>query len=806
METLGHKAAGLARLPASWTPRYVCISAEAAADLASVAGTDVVTLAARLRTSPSAAGLQRLFDASPSGVIVRSSALDEDISARGLYLSVETTFASFQTFGEALARIWDHAARVDRGPARIPVVVQTRLDPVLFGHLSNETRLRRDRRDWVVEVGRQYGRTVTSGLRALRVDRVSPDQVDLTCNSPSELRTALRRVAGSFTRIGERLHFEWLWDGTRVWIVQCDAVPELRSARPRATGRAAAIPDLSVFRMPTEEDRDIPKVRCIAEYVAAGLPHAGVAVLRDARIITELAQGRCPNDLLSDLEHLAGAEVVVRSDYSRIDGDFEVLLPRTETEHSATKLGKFLVSTVKSMLDKGVAAKDIVFLTHPFIPADAAAWSLSAPLSSDVRVDATHGLPDGLLFYSHDSYVANPRRGDVHRHIRAKESILVADSDGSWRRTALGAPWSWRSSLDDEEVLEIARISKRLADHLGRPVETMFFVRARTADGTVVPALPWVHRTESVAATRIAATESHFTSGTAVEVRTRADADLLTEALSSMEPGQRLLVRLTPDGELLQDRIFLERIIGMLRPENAVVELAGSDLSHVYYELQRAGVQVRAEDPVEPREAEAMPFDKLVRDLIPQEIAAKGERVRAYAADGNHLRYLLKRKLVEEAFEVGGAETTNEMMEELGDVLDVLEALCTLSGTELDAVRAWTARKREERGGFQRGLVLLETRERSLNEAITASGPDFSLSPALGAEVARRGDERRSSGYHVLERALEIPYGLPTDRKREAVRLIIDGVEFRLLFGTSGLRLERSGPAGRNPDQLALRI
>lgn len=805
METLGHKAAGLARLPGSWTPQYVGISAESAEELARAGRTDPATLAAMLRASELSAELQRLFDASPNGVIIRSSALDEDISARGLYLSVETTFASFQTLGEALHRIWDHAGRVERGSSRIPVVVQRRIDSILYGHLSNETRLRRDRRDWVVEVRRQYGNSATSGLRALRADRVPPIEVDLRCGAPPELRTVLRRVAGSFTRIGERIHFEWLWDGTRVWIVQCDAVPELRSPEPRATGRAAAIPGLSVFRMPTAEDRDVPKIRCIAEYVGAGLPHANVAVLRGARVIDELARGVCSEALYKDLEHLAAAEVVVRSDYSRAEGDFEVLLPRTETEHSAAKLRDFLISTVGSLRSKGVAARDIVFLTHPFIPADAAAWSLAAPLSSEVRIDATYGLPDGLLFYSHDSYVVNPRRGKLRRRIRAKESILVAEPDGSWRRAPLGSPWNWRSTLSDAEILEIARVSKRLADHLGRPVETMFFVRARTAE-RVVQALPWVHRTEGVAPTRIAATESHFTSGAAVEVRTRTDANLLSEALASMDPGQRLLVRLTPDGELLQDRIFLERIISMLRPENAVVDLAGSDLSHVYYELQRAGVQVRAEDPLEPSESEAMPFDKLVRDLIPEGIAAKGERVRAYAADGEHLRYLLKRKLVEEAFEVGAAATTNEMMEELGDVLDVLDALCTVSGTDLDAVRAWTARKREERGGFERGLVLLDTRERPLQEAIAESGPDLSLSPALGAEVERRRRHGNGGGYHVMGERLEIPYEPPTRGRREPVRLVIDGVEFHLHFGPSGLLVERSGPARGNPDQLALDI
>jgi len=124
-----------------------------------------------LRTSEKSQDLKRLFDDSPNGVIVRSSALDEDMSARGLYRSVETSFPTFQTVGEAIKVIWDDASRIRGTRCVIPVLVQTHVAARLVGHLSNEARLRKDRRDWVVEVRGEGADTHAFGLRARAKDR-----------------------------------------------------------------------------------------------------------------------------------------------------------------------------------------------------------------------------------------------------------------------------------------------------------------------------------------------------------------------------------------------------------------------------------------------------------------------------------------------------------------------------------------------------------------------------------------------------------------------------------------------------------
>jgi hypothetical protein len=434
MEIRGTKADGLAHLPKSWTPRYVTLGSELAQ---AIAGRPRRRTAAgitrRLEASSIAKQLDRLFKSAPDGLLVRSSAANEEISSRGLYRSRIVTYPTYTTVAEAALDIWSHAEKLDSSSGPIPVLVQHQVVPQLWGHLSNEARLRSDRRDWLVEMQSPLGAAVTSGLRALRRDRVPLGQVELACRSPTALRNVLRSIAGALTRPGKRIHVEWLWDGDRVWVVQYDTVRELSARKPPvASSSASRLPQTLVFRPLSVNDTDLPKARCVAEYMRYHLPHADLLVLRDRDAIGGLGIGEPGPALLSDLEALGAAGAVIRTD-TRRENDFEVMLDRTDTEFSAAQLARFLIEATKRLRDSGVPASDIAFIAHPFIPAGAAAWSLAAPGSPEVRIDATYGLPDGLLYYTHDSYIVNVRRRSVQPHVRHKDRILLPDTEGRWR-------------------------------------------------------------------------------------------------------------------------------------------------------------------------------------------------------------------------------------------------------------------------------------------------------------------------------------------------------------------------------------
>lgn len=97
---------------------------------------------------------------------------------------------------------------------------------------------------------------------------------------------------------------------------------------------------------------------------------------------------------------------------------------------------------------------------------------------------------------------------------------------------------------------------------------------------------------------------------------------------------------------------------------------------------------------------------KLVRDGIPDIIRASGREPHTRRLNHAEFRQELLAKLVEEAAEAGEADESH-LVEELGDVLEVLQALATDVGIPWSAVTAAADTKRARRGGFA-GRIYLE--------------------------------------------------------------------------------------------------
>jgi predicted house-cleaning noncanonical NTP pyrophosphatase (MazG superfamily) len=101
-----------------------------------------------------------------------------------------------------------------------------------------------------------------------------------------------------------------------------------------------------------------------------------------------------------------------------------------------------------------------------------------------------------------------------------------------------------------------------------------------------------------------------------------------------------------------------------------------------------------------------MQSDKLIRDRIPEIIAAGGKHAQTEVMDENEFRRALMQKLVEEATEARDA-TPDELTTEIADLLEVLDTVFMAFGLSEDEVRAVQAQRREERGGFEKRLRLL---------------------------------------------------------------------------------------------------
>lgn len=100
-------------------------------------------------------------------------------------------------------------------------------------------------------------------------------------------------------------------------------------------------------------------------------------------------------------------------------------------------------------------------------------------------------------------------------------------------------------------------------------------------------------------------------------------------------------------------------------------------------------------------------YNKLVRDKIPEIITAAGGTPEVRILDDAEYKKFLRLKLVEEAGETNAAKTRDDMVKELGDVLEVMEAVMKNEGISREEVEVLQVQRREERGGFEKRIYLI---------------------------------------------------------------------------------------------------
>lgn len=96
---------------------------------------------------------------------------------------------------------------------------------------------------------------------------------------------------------------------------------------------------------------------------------------------------------------------------------------------------------------------------------------------------------------------------------------------------------------------------------------------------------------------------------------------------------------------------------------------------------------------------------KLVRDQVPALLAADRQPCAYHLASPREYETLLRAKLLEEAHQAAAAVGQAALLDELGDVLQVLYALAAAAGYGPAQVEHARARKAVVRGGYARGVV-----------------------------------------------------------------------------------------------------
>ena len=102
-------------------------------------------------------------------------------------------------------------------------------------------------------------------------------------------------------------------------------------------------------------------------------------------------------------------------------------------------------------------------------------------------------------------------------------------------------------------------------------------------------------------------------------------------------------------------------------------------------------------------------FNKLVRDNIPNIIENNGEKAIIRILGDEEYRVELYKKLLEESQEVINSQDTEDTLEELADVLEVLKSIAELENRNLDDIIEIANQKRLKRGGFSKKIFLEKT-------------------------------------------------------------------------------------------------
>jgi len=230
----------------------------------------------------------------------------------------------------------------------------------------------------------------------------------------------------------------------------------------------------------------------------------------------------------------------------------------------------------------------------------------------------------------------------------------------------------------------------------------MWFVGCVAPDGARFN-IPW-YWTKAHAAEK----NSDRTNYQVIPIASQADLDAFKKRTGSLT---KFALDVIPNNQdLMRDMNFIREIGVAAKAAGIPVILSGSTLAHAYFELNRQGCVVVARGEKEhSRVRRNTVLGKIVRDKIPERIAQRQEAEVTRQIPASLKKGFLTSKLLEEALEVRNAQSADEKRTELGDLLEVVRALIKSEGFTLEEVIVEADRKKQKAGGFDQGLVLMQT-------------------------------------------------------------------------------------------------
>jgi len=522
-----------------------------------------------------------------------------------------------------------------------------------------------------------------------------------------------------------RTHFEWVWDGQAIRIVQADVAESSTGVDPRSL-LPSTIPNIEVASLillhsaSNEDYERYGKLKNAKLYRQLGYAMPVFYVLKNSQVLTSILSGEISPDLESDLTELTRRPLIIRTDGINLPPHKREMLPRSDELRSYSQAKDWLCNHFRPRVEENdLGSSDLCLIAHHFIPSVASAWAWAEPRNRIVRIESLWGIPEGLYWYSHDVFevdtqdvveFSRPGATSSYRswdHLRYKGSFIAPDEQGKWIPYQPSPPYDWIKSIRKPGWLfEIAQTTRLIAEHEKHSVSVMWFIENHS-DATSHKVLPWFHSKSELAGTPKAAPRRKLSGDGDFVLRTSEDWRRLQDLLKAGRRTERVVVE-PIDVELIRNLKFAEDLADLAVSKGFVIELSGGILSHAYYSLQRRGAQVECVDLIGTEE-DVVEYNKLVRDKIPELIEARGERVETVRLGGDALVAALREKLVEEAFEALDAKSGHDLISELADVEEVVKALSRALNVTPKHLETERKDKQRRRGAFSKGLMLTKT-------------------------------------------------------------------------------------------------
>ena len=776
----GSKAVGLTAIPKHWTPPYAILTANATARAAEC-GFDTSILSVK--------ELARLHGiASQTGhLYVRSSVVGETIWDRGTYESILVA-ANHSDFNTTLVQAIK-AVAASAPNRKVGIVFQSYIRPRAKGEFGNLISVSKTRDHW--ELSSETANSISRTRLNTQRDEAADAQRPLKIKSGVQRERLFGSIAAWLNNVfmrgkPQRLNCEWLADHHRIYIVQIDEEEEdfhgfnpfqLRvepTHQPlAATGTYLRYPACDAF---IQWD----KLVVLSELWEENALHKPTLFYVEFSNLPVTNDSVALETLSADFENLIGPNQIIVRTSIKAGAEKLANLPRTEGK-SPAEAAKWCLETRDRLLGETCDITQFAFVAHRFIAARAAAWVKADPADPNVEIHSLWGLPDALQYCAYDIWEVHIPTEIATEYPDYKSHMLISNEAGDWEYVRVKNEYGRSLSIGRREATELATRTAAIAARIGQACHVMWFVGCVGKDGQRF-SIPWYW------------TNAHETSQNLDRsnykiffVEDTADLDRFRALPGSKE---RYAFSLSPnDQNSMRDMKFIGAVGAAAKELQVPVILAGSPLAHAYFELRRRGCAIISLGEKEhTRIRRNSSFGKIVRDKIPARIAQQGEIGLTRQIPNEIKKRFLISKLLEEALEVRGADNFAAMRIELADLLEVVRALAAAENISFSDVIAAADEKRAKAGGFDEGLVLLQT------GLAGGSRTSFGTGERNTAQVLSR---------KISDNSYELPFTffgfLELDQSRS---LRFDGLGVRLDIVLKSDRIELS--VSREAEQLEL--